>query len=147
MFTQFYQGFEAAACGTGLGEVVGFSYQPPPGTNEEVSFRNKAMWLYYILYCKVTTTEGRDIIHWHRNTKNGRMVLYDLCRHARSSTSCLLHTQSIFGCLATTVLDSSWTKPYVDYITWFMRMAIQYNELIIHPHDRLTKQMIRTMLQ
>ena len=57
-FTQFYQGFEAAACGTGLGEVVDFSYRPPPGTNEEVSSRNKAMWLYYILYCKVTTTEG-----------------------------------------------------------------------------------------
>ena len=126
-FTQFYQGFEAAACSTGLGEVVDFSYRPPPGTNEEVSFRNKAMWLYYILYCKVTTTEGRDIIHRHRNTKNGRMVLYDLCRHARSSTSCLLRTQSIFGHLATTVLDSSWTKPYIDYITWFMRMAIQYN--------------------
>ena len=78
-FTQFYQGFEAAACGTGLGEVVDFSYRPPPGTNEEVSFRNKAMWLYYILYCKVTTTEGRDIIHRHRNTKNGRMVATMTC--------------------------------------------------------------------
>ena len=42
---------------------------------------------------------------------------------------------------------SSWSKPLVDYISWFGRTVVAYNELMDDPGERLTPSQIRTMLE
>ena len=79
--------FEAAACGTNLGDVLNPNCVVPP--DELVSYSNKCRWLYHILLNTVMTTEGRNILYRHRESKDGRQVLHDLMVHA---SGCLLYT-------------------------------------------------------
>ena len=144
-FPQWHQAFDAAAWGTNLGDVMDFGYNPT--TAELPSYRNKCHWVYNILYNKVTTTEGRNILYKHRHTKDGKRVLHELIMQASRSTASSLRAQSIFGKLATTMLDSSWNRPYEDYISWFIRTCNTYNEMVHDSADRIHPRMIRTMLQ
>ena len=75
--------FKAAAYGTNLGDVLDSTYVVPP--EEVVSYSNKCRWLYHILLNTVLTTEGRNILYRHRETKDGRQVLHDLLVHASGS--------------------------------------------------------------
>ena len=143
-FPAFYRAFEAAAYGTDLGEVLDFRYVPQP--DEVPSFRNKCRWVYNILYNNLQTTEGRNILYAHRRYKDGQGVLRDLIRHSSRSTGAVLRTGEIFGQLATTMLDSTWNRPFVDHISWFIRLCNTYNDMTPDPSDRLHDRMIRSML-
>ena len=94
-----------------------------------ISFENKVRWLYAILFDKVHTTEGRNILYKYRLTKDGRRVLFELCQHASKSTAAVLRAGDMFAKLANSILDSHWTRPYTDYISCFVRQINLYNEL------------------
>ena len=111
------------------------------------SFENKVRWLCAILFDKVHTTEGRNILYKYRHTRDGRRVLFELCQHASRSTAAVLRAGDIFAKLANSQLDSSWNRPYTDYISWFIRQVNLFNELCITPDDRLSDRMARTMLE
>ena len=49
--------------------------------------------------------------------------------------------------LVTTPLTRTWSKPIVDYLSWFLCQVNQYNELALVPSDWLTPTMVRTMLE
>ena len=137
--------FQSMCNGTNLGEVLSLTYRP----NEEdlESFRNKCMWVYTVLEHTVHTTEGRNILEKHRARSDGRAVLRDLDAHGRTSTASQLQARRIMERLVTTPLTRTWSKPIVDYLSWFLRQVNQYNELALVASDRLTPTMVRTMLE
>ena len=73
-FPAFYAELTAKAAGTDIADAIDFSFVPLPG-DPTISFENKVRWLYAILFDKVHTTEGRNILYKYRLTKDGRRVL------------------------------------------------------------------------
>ena len=49
--------------------------------------------------------------------------------------------------LVSAPLASSWNKPIVDYLSWFLRQVNYYNKLALFETDRLTPTTVRTMLE
>ena len=70
-----------------------------------------------------------------------------LCTHYRQSTSAQLYTRTLMDQLVNTPLTSSWNKSLVDYISWFIRLVNQYNDTVTDADQRLSRGMIRTMLE
>ena len=130
--------------GTGMAEVAMADYVPPPEKAE--SYTNRCMWMFTVFDRTLKTTKGRTILDRHRRQSDGRAVLVDLRDHYNRSTAAQLRTQAIMDKLVTTPLTRSWNKPFKDYISWFIRMVNQYNDMIIRPDQRLTPGMIRSML-
>ena len=145
-FPAFYEDLTAKAAGTDIADAIDFSYVPLEG-DHPTSFENKVRWLYAILFDKVHTTEGRNILYKYRHTRDGRRVLLELCQHASRSTAAVLRAGDIFAKLANSQLDSAWNCPYTDYISWFIRQVNLFNELCITPDDRLSDRMARAMLE
>ena len=105
-FPAFHDDLNAKAAGTDIVDAVDFSFEPLPG-DPMTSFENEVQWLYAILFDKVHTTEGCNILYKYRVSKDGRRVLFELCQHALRSTAAVLRAGDIFGKLANNMLDPS----------------------------------------
>ena len=103
--------------------------------------------MFSVLWHTVRTTEGRDIVIVHLPTQDGRSALWDLCQHAQKSSAAKLCAREIMSALANAPLTSSWNKPFIEYISWFNRTVVSYNELVEDPGERLTPAQIRIMLE
>ena len=144
-YLKWFCKFNAVADGTGVGDVCDFSYVPAPG--EECSFQNKVKWIYAVLNEKITTTTGRDLLLKHSRTRDGRMVLYELDRNARTSTAAYIRSRDLHTRLVTLRLDSSWAHPLADFFSLFTRLLYEYNELAPTPATRTTSDTARILLE
>ena len=145
MYSIWYKGFQATAQGTTICQAANFGFTPQ--WYEFESFQNQIRWMFTVLWHCVRTTEGRDIMHTHLPAQDGRTALWDLCQHYKTSTAAKLRAREIMANLVNTPLTSSWSKPLVDYISWFGRTVVAYNKLMDDPGERLTPSQIRTMLE
>ena len=144
-FTSWYKQLIGVMMGTNVGEVSLLNYNPQP--HEIQSFANKCRWMFTVFDATVKTTAGRSILDANRRQCDGRMVLRQLCIHYRDSTSARLYTQKIMDQLVNTPLTSSWNSSLEDYISWFVRLVNQYNDTVPDADQRLSRGMIRTMLE
>ena len=144
-FMYWYKEHLTIAHGTNLAECTNFNYMP--SASEYRSFINKCKWHFVIIDKTVHTTEGRDIIERYRPSHDGRITLYMLLRFYAQATSTHLRARDLMEKLATVRLTSSWSKPYVDFIAWFIRTARQYNETVVQDTDRLHMTVLRAMLE
>ena len=144
-FTSWYKQLIGVMMGTNVGEVSLQNYTPPP--QEVQSFANKCRWMFTVFDATVKTTAGRAILDQNRTRCDGRTVLNQLRTHYRDSTSARLYLRTIMDQLVNTPLTSSWNKPLEDYISWFVRLVNQYNDTVPEDDQRLTRGMIRTMLE
>ena len=144
-FSSWYKQLIGVMMGTNVGEVSQLNYTPPP--HEGQSFANKCRWMFTVFDATVKTTAGREILDENRRHCDGRMVLRQLCIHYRQSTSARLHTRTIMDQLVNTPLTRAWNKSLEDYISWFVRLVNQYNDTVTDADQRLSRGMIRTMLE
>ena len=68
-FRQWWNDFVAACGGTNLGDVCNFSYTPH--ALELPNFTRKSNWVFTVLWHKVQSTIGRDILESLLDTQNG----------------------------------------------------------------------------
>jgi Collagen triple helix repeat (20 copies) len=144
-FIPWWRAFISTAHGTNLGEVVNFAYVPPP--EELRSFNNKNKWVYTILYHKVKTTSGRLALENHLNTHDGRAVLEYMWNESNTSAASYLKATDVYERLTTTTLTSTWNKPYVDFIDWYIRTINLYNSMVHHADEKINGRMCRVMLE
>ena len=144
-FPSWWDQFCTVANGTGLSKQIDFSYRVPNDEMMDFTARNK--WLFVILDVRVKTMEGRVILRRHRNRHDGRAALSEIYASGRASATADIQSQERLARLTTTRLDTTWTKPYSDYINEFMTEAEIYNENQTNPAALLTSDMVMMMLQ
>ena len=144
-FPQWQRSFRTVCHATNIGEVLDPNYVPAP--QDWVSYRNKSMWLYNVLYRTVSTVDGRNILYAHQATLDGRAAYLALCQHATTSTSAQLHSRTLMAKLVTIRISSSWQAPYVKFISDYVLMLNTYNERVGDADERLTEAQMRTLLE
>ena len=144
-FREWWHQLVTVCNGTGLGNTLNFAYVPPAG--EVLDFQNRCKWLYTILFNKVKTPEGKEIIEKHKGTCDGRQALYDLQMDARSSMSAENTADDILDKLQTTVLDNTWTKSVLSFVIAYSQALEKYNDTVRFAAQKLTPEMKRSMLE
>ena len=139
-YSIWYKGFQATTQGTTICHAANFGYTPQ--WHELESFHNQIRWMFTVLWHCVRTTEGHDIMHLHLSAQDGCTALWDLCQHYKTSTTTKLLARKVMASLVNTPLTSSWSKPLVDYISWFGCTVMAYNELMDNPGECLTPSQI-----
>ena len=68
-FRQWWNDFVAACGGTNLGDICNFNYTP--SALELPNLIQKSNWIFTVLWYKVHTTTGRDILESLIDTEDG----------------------------------------------------------------------------
>ena len=77
----------------------------------------------------VKYTEGRCILRNYEKTLDAQNTWNALCRHARSSTYASITLQNLSKKIHTMHLDSSYTGPYIDWISIFTTTVEDFNDM------------------
>ena len=131
-----------------MGQIIDWFFSPPPHACIETdSFVNKCKWLFTCLDKTVLITEGRNILDDWRYSCDGRAVISLIVTHGHTSTAAQLRANLLMNSLVNEKLTKDWNRPILDYISWFLRTATQYNTMALTDAQRLTPAMLRAMLE
>ena len=128
----------------GLQVVLDIHYVPYPA--DVPSFLSIQRWVYAALYDKVQTYHGRAIVRRARERLHATQAFMDLDRHYNDSTAGRIVAARLLAFLTSANLDSSWNKPYSQFITEWVAKAEQYNEMC-GPDAQLHESALMHMLQ
>ena len=111
----------------GLQLVLDVTYTPLP--RDIQSYHWTQRWVYSVLYDKVQTYHGRAIVRRARDRLNATQVIMDLDHHYNDSTAGRITAGRLLAYLTSADLDSSWNKPYSQFLTEWLSKAEQYNDM------------------
>ena len=111
----------------GLQLVLDATYTPLPGDTQSYHWTQR--WVYAVLYDKVQTYHGRAIVRRVRDRLNATEVIMDLDHHYNDSTAGRITAGRLLAYLTSADLDSSWNKPYSQFLTEWLSKAEQYNDM------------------
>lgn len=131
--------------GTGMAHVIDLSYDPE--YEELADFAARNTWLFTVLWEKVQTPSGREILRQTKEFQNGRYTLRLLDEEYNSSATAEIRASELLDLIVQTRLDNGWGKPYVDFISHMLDLMDQYNETVRYRSQRLSDEAKRSHLE
>ena len=144
-YLQWKEDFRITLHGHGLQVVLNLSFWPTTPAEADAIKRIR-YWVYNILNSNVLTYHGKAIVRQYRDKMDATSTLYSLDLHYMSSTAGRITAARLLAYLTNHELDSSWTKPYAQFITDWMLKAEQCNDMCDGP-AQLHETHLMSMLQ
>ena len=129
-----------------MGILFKGDYRPSP-TNPQVFqyWTSQNIWMYAVLQRRVKTDKGKSIVEEHRTDFDAHQVIAKLIKHYTTSTLAAVRSAALLKAITTTTLDSTWSRPTLEFLNAFKRLVTEYNQL--NPNAMLGGSYIMPILQ
>jgi uncharacterized membrane protein YgcG len=123
----------------GLEHVLNPSYAP--NTSDEVDLLlQQKYFLFHIFELKVQTGDGQNFVRDHSSTGDATQVYLSLVARYNNSTVANLSMMTIQTELVTIQLDSTWTKPILEFLNSWVTRVMDMDDVATKPADDSQKR-------
>jgi hypothetical protein len=129
-----------------LEEIMEPRYRPSH-EREAYNFQRKQKWFYAMLRKKIEDVVAKAIIDEHIHDSNAQMCMAKMDIEARKSTQAVISGNELLQILTSVQIDPGSNRSTKEFIFWFKKKALYYNEQQTEAVSKLSDPLLKTLLQ